>query len=165
MDNGWVLISEKLQIRASIAFKKHVHKTLREWIDTGLNKKEIVKCIGGTERVSCDNYRIDRQGEPIKAPPFKRQRIAIQINNNPPDPVLRGITRSKGESGGSFSDSKPTIAQFEAEIGLEIGDETPDIVREAFYQSMIPETQYPGMQVLLHRVRVNKKQVVPCLSL
>ncbi len=155
--DGYTLITNKHMLRNHIPFKKDVRKSLKTFVDVEMDDEKIVKCISGTDRTMAPNYRIDLQGPPVKTPPFTRRRVAIQINDDAPDPALRGITRSKGGSGGSYPNSKPTVAQFEVEIGLSVTAATPDIVREAFYQSMIPETCFPGMRVMLHSVRVNKK--------
>lgn len=125
-----------------------------------MKDKIIINCLEGIERTTAPNYRIDMQGPPVKGAPFTRQRIAVQINNDAPDPALKGITRNTQSKGGrgAFTKSKPSVAQFEAEAGLKVDmATTPDLIREAFYQSMIPKTCFPGCQVLVHHVRINKK--------
>jgi len=67
---------------------------------------------------------------------------------------LHKVTRSKGKGGSSFSNSTATVAQIEVETaGFVFSSATPDILREAFYQSMIPEVLHK--QVWLHTVVVH----------
>lgn len=82
-----------------------------------------------------------------------RYRHAIQVQAGAKDPVLKGLTRSKGERGGSFGKSKPTLAQVEIECGSCI---TVEKLKEAFYASMIPQKKYLCLGYL-HRVVVHKE--------
>ena len=94
-------------------------------------------------------------------PPLKdplRQRFALQVNDDPPDKALKKSTRSKGgPSKGKFNKSNATFAQIEVNVYMDLSNrlDAADIIREAFYQSMIPETL--SNHQFLHHVYVDEE--------
>ena len=94
---------------------------------------------------------ISDKKELLKKP--DRYRHAIQVQAGAKDPVLKGLTCSKGEGDDSFGKSKPALAQVEIECGSCI---TVEKLKEAFYASMIPQEKYLRLGYL-HRVVVHKE--------
>ena len=82
-----------------------------------------------------------------------RYRHAMQVQAGPKDPVLKGLTRSKGRGGGSFGKSKSTLAQVEIEWGSCI---TVEKLKETFYASMVPQQEYLRLGYF-HGVVVHKE--------
>ncbi|KAL6712946.1 hypothetical protein ACLMJK_009501 [Lecanora helva] len=158
------------------SFKHEVLKSLNEFLFDELPGNDILACwqadslLGKTRgKGNLGNYRIDRERVSLRGtacwtqshmliklakPPLKypdRQRFALQVNHFPPDKALRKITRSRSLNGGKFTKSAPTVAQIEVNtyMSQEEGSGADDILREAFYQSMIPD-QIFGAQHLHH---------------
>ena len=105
-------------------------------------------------RFSVANVWCDKP--PLKNP--ARQRFAIQVNDNAPDKALKKSRRTKGGTNkGSFTKSNATFAQIEANVFMDQskGSGAADILREAFYQSMIPEHIFNRQ--FLHHVYISEK--------
>ncbi|CAF9918661.1 MAG: hypothetical protein ALECFALPRED_000778 [Alectoria fallacina] len=121
------------------SFKCDCINSLVDFIDNVLAEKDWLLIRGHIDTIQKANYRMDRQGDLLKKPERYH-------------PALKGLTRSKGEGGGSFGKSQPTLAQVEIECGSCI---TVEKLKEAFYASMIPQKKYLRLGYL-HRVVVHK---------
>ncbi|CAD6576032.1 MAG: hypothetical protein ASARMPREDX12_007709 [Alectoria sarmentosa] len=119
-----------------VTFKRGCIKSFVDFIDNVLTEKDWLLIRDHMDTIQKVNYRMDLQGDLLKKP--DRYRHAIQVQAGAKDPVLKGLTRSKGEGGGggSFGKSKPTLAPVEIECGSCI---TVEKLKEAFYASMIPQ--------------------------
>lgn len=77
------------------------------------------------------------------------------MNDNAPDSALKKVTRTAGAGGKAFKRSRATVAQIEVNNFINQGENTSDILREAFYQSMIPDQVYNG--AMLNHIYVDER--------
>jgi len=80
------------------------------------------------------------------------------VNDNAPDSALKKVTRTAGAGGKAFKRSSATVAQIEVNNFINQGENTSDILREAFYQSMIPDQVYNG--AMLNHIYVDERWVL-----